>query len=168
MKKKNVGKSRRKVLKSIAAGSGVVLAAKSLPEKWTKPVVNSVMLPAHAQTSQLTYSCAITGQGSLFINVIPIPGPVTYTITNTGTGPLTGPNISVTPSSGTMGGPITFNTIPGVLPNPLAPGDTTSIGLTNIDTTTCLPAGSGLITINFGSNETSCTLDIPVTCATLG
>lgn len=43
--------SRRKLLKSIAAGSGAIVAGKSLPENWKRPVVNSVMLPAHAQTS---------------------------------------------------------------------------------------------------------------------
>ena len=44
-------KSRRKLLKSIALGSGAVVAGKSLPESWSRPVVDSVMLPAHAQTS---------------------------------------------------------------------------------------------------------------------
>jgi len=43
---------RRKLLKSIIAGSGAILAGKSLPDSWAKPVVDSVMLPAHAQTSQ--------------------------------------------------------------------------------------------------------------------
>lgn len=43
--------SRRKLLKSIAAGSGVIVAGKSLPDTWTKPVVDSVLLPVHAQTS---------------------------------------------------------------------------------------------------------------------
>jgi len=43
--------NRRKLLKSLAAGSGAVIAGKSLPESWTKPVVDSVLLPAHAQTS---------------------------------------------------------------------------------------------------------------------
>ena len=43
--------SRRKLLKSIAAGSGAIVAGKSLPESWSRPVVDSVMLPAHAQTS---------------------------------------------------------------------------------------------------------------------
>jgi len=37
--------SRRKLLKSIAAGSSAVIAGKSLPESRTKPVVDSVMLP---------------------------------------------------------------------------------------------------------------------------
>jgi hypothetical protein len=49
-------KSRRKLLKSIAAGSGAIVAGKSLPESWSRPVVDSVMLPAHAQTSGGTYS----------------------------------------------------------------------------------------------------------------
>ncbi|MCK5359783.1 MAG: hypothetical protein KAJ95_04110, partial [Gammaproteobacteria bacterium] len=39
------------LLKSIAAGSGAIAAGKSLPESWSKPVVDSVILPAHAQTS---------------------------------------------------------------------------------------------------------------------
>jgi hypothetical protein len=43
--------SRRKILKSIAAGSGAIVAGKSLPESWSRPVVDSVLLPAHAQTS---------------------------------------------------------------------------------------------------------------------
>ena len=49
----NSSESRRKLLKSIAAGTGAVVAGKSLPEIWTKPVVDSVLLPAHAQTSQV-------------------------------------------------------------------------------------------------------------------
>jgi len=44
---------RRKLLKSIAAGSGAVIAGKSMPEGWTRPVVDSVLLPVHAQTSIL-------------------------------------------------------------------------------------------------------------------
>jgi hypothetical protein len=41
--------SRRKVLKKLSIG-GASLGA-YLPVKWTKPVVDSVFLPAHAQTS---------------------------------------------------------------------------------------------------------------------
>jgi anaerobic selenocysteine-containing dehydrogenase len=47
--------SRRKLLKSIAAGTGAVVAGKSLPESWSRPVVDSVMLPAHAATSIQSY-----------------------------------------------------------------------------------------------------------------
>ena len=48
----NVGSpaGRRKLLKILAAGSG---AAVFLPKKWTKPVVESVIVGAHAQTNDL-------------------------------------------------------------------------------------------------------------------
>ncbi len=55
MANKKSNDSRRKLLKSIAVGSGAVVAGKSLPESWTKPVIDTVMLPAHAETS----GCAI-------------------------------------------------------------------------------------------------------------
>ena len=45
------GTSRRKLLKSIVAGSCAIVACKSLSDRWSRPVVDSVMLPAHAQTS---------------------------------------------------------------------------------------------------------------------
>lgn len=48
--------SRRKLIKSIAAGSGAVIAGKSLPENWTRPVVDSVLLPSHAQTSGQSFN----------------------------------------------------------------------------------------------------------------
>ena len=41
-------KSRRKLLKSIALGGGAIAVGKTLPQSWTRPVVESVMLPAHA------------------------------------------------------------------------------------------------------------------------
>ena len=53
MTDENTSDSRRTLLKSIAAGSGVIISGKSLPENWTKPVVDSVLLPAHAQTSRV-------------------------------------------------------------------------------------------------------------------
>ena len=51
MHEKKSSESRRKLLKSIAAGSGAVVAGKSLPENWTAPIVDSVVLPAHAATT---------------------------------------------------------------------------------------------------------------------
>jgi hypothetical protein len=50
-KKSSESESRRKLLKSIAAGSGAIVAGKSLPDSWSRPIVESVLLPAHAQTS---------------------------------------------------------------------------------------------------------------------
>ncbi|MCP4007879.1 MAG: twin-arginine translocation signal domain-containing protein, partial [Proteobacteria bacterium] len=51
MTDKKSNDSRRKLLKTIAAGSGAVVAGKSLPESWSKPVIDSVILPAHAATT---------------------------------------------------------------------------------------------------------------------
>lgn len=46
--------ARRTALKKILAGGGVA-AAGSLPAKWTKPVVDAVVLPAHAVASGPTH-----------------------------------------------------------------------------------------------------------------
>ena len=46
--------SRRCVLGSLAAGGGI--AATTLPQTWIKPVIDSVLLPVHAQTSPTTCS----------------------------------------------------------------------------------------------------------------
>lgn len=43
--------ARRRLLKSIVAGGGVLATGKLLPENWARPLVQSVVLPAHAQTS---------------------------------------------------------------------------------------------------------------------
>jgi hypothetical protein len=47
---KNNKTGRRAAVKSIATGAGVVAAAGSL-DKWGKPIIDSVMVPAHAQMS---------------------------------------------------------------------------------------------------------------------
>lgn len=47
---------RRKLLKSIATGSSAIVAVKSFPETWAKPVVNAVILPTHAATTDDTGS----------------------------------------------------------------------------------------------------------------
>jgi len=43
--------SRRKLLKALAATSGAVVASQMLPGQWMKPVIESGLLPAHAQGS---------------------------------------------------------------------------------------------------------------------
>lgn len=52
---------RRDVLKKAAAVGGVAVVAKAAPGSWTKPVVDSVLLPAHAQTSAPAALGKITG-----------------------------------------------------------------------------------------------------------
>ena len=56
--------SRRKLLKSIATGGGAIVAGKSLPESWSRPVVDSVMLPAHAQASTAPNPFSCIGQSA--------------------------------------------------------------------------------------------------------
>lgn len=51
MANKKPNDRRRKLLRSIATGGTVIVAGKSIPETWTKPIVNSVLLPTHASTS---------------------------------------------------------------------------------------------------------------------
>jgi len=43
--------SRRKLLKATAAGGGVAIGLNRLPDEWGKPVIDTVVLPAHAVTS---------------------------------------------------------------------------------------------------------------------
>lgn len=45
------GGSRRRLLKTALLGGASVTAFKLAPESWTRPVVEAVSLPAHAQTS---------------------------------------------------------------------------------------------------------------------
>ena len=56
MAENNTGVSKRKLLKSFAVGGGAVATARALPENWVRPVVESVVLTAHAQMS----ACCLT------------------------------------------------------------------------------------------------------------
>lgn len=42
---------RRRLLKRAATGLGGAAFVSQLPERWTRPVISTVILPAHAQTS---------------------------------------------------------------------------------------------------------------------
>ncbi len=47
-----IDKSRRGVMQKAATGAGAAaVAGVTLPKKWTKPVMDSVILPAHAETT---------------------------------------------------------------------------------------------------------------------
>jgi hypothetical protein len=47
---------RRRLLASLAGAGGAVVAGKSIPGTWVRPVVSSVVLPAHAATSETKYA----------------------------------------------------------------------------------------------------------------
>lgn len=63
--------ARRRLLKALTAGGAGAAAVKSLPERWTKPVVDTVMLPAHAQATAGRFQ----GGGSAAVVTPPGPGP---------------------------------------------------------------------------------------------
>ncbi|MCI5223791.1 MAG: hypothetical protein D3924_14245, partial [Candidatus Electrothrix sp. AR4] len=45
---------RRKTIKRIAVGLSTLASYRTLPEKWTQPAVDLIILPAHAKTSGLS------------------------------------------------------------------------------------------------------------------
>ena len=74
--------SKRTLLKS---SSALGLLALTLPEKWAKPVVNSVLLPVHAMMSEMPPSA----ECSLGFVVEPVSEPITITVTgNELSGPI--------------------------------------------------------------------------------
>lgn len=71
--KKNIDTKRRKTILGIVGTAG---GASLLPEKWVKPVIDSVILPSHAQTSSTTTTSA---------PVTPAPTTTASTTTSTTT-----------------------------------------------------------------------------------
>jgi hypothetical protein len=45
--------SRRRLLKTVAAGGGMFASSRMLPEKWASPVVDSILLPVHARSTMM-------------------------------------------------------------------------------------------------------------------
>ena len=78
--------ARRKALKKIVMGGTIALGASSLPPQWAKPIVDKVVIPAHAQTSpepSYTLSCHIEEATCSESPVINRGYPVTVTVTGT-------------------------------------------------------------------------------------
>lgn len=49
--KKDQLENKRKTLKALVGSASAVAGASALPEKWSKPIVSSIVLPAHAVSS---------------------------------------------------------------------------------------------------------------------
>ena len=76
---------RRSLLKSISAASGTIVTGKNLPESWKQPVVDSVVLPAHAQSSP----CSIARTFCTFVGGGGSDGELTIVVSTDGTVDLT-------------------------------------------------------------------------------
>lgn len=70
LKTKGIAK-RRALLKSTAAG-GLMVFGNVAPESWIRPVVNSMLLPAHAQTTQASDNAPAGAP----VDIQPDPPPV--------------------------------------------------------------------------------------------
>ena len=72
--------TRRKAVKTIAGGITALAAYHTLPAKWEKPILESIFIPAHAQTSavepQPPEPPPIDGGPDEPINPVEPPGPV--------------------------------------------------------------------------------------------
>jgi len=91
---------RRAILKSMVIGGGAAGAFSGLPTSWKKPMVASVMLPAHAQTSPPSSTgslsdCSSDTMGDSGISFSEVFGYV-YTFTVDGTNVYNAFNISGT------------------------------------------------------------------------
>lgn len=67
--------ARRDVLKGgVVVGGAAVAAALSMPKKWTRPLVEAVIVPAHAQTSPGAPTPAPTSAPTASPTPSPTPG----------------------------------------------------------------------------------------------
>ena len=73
--------ARRKALKTMVISSGVTGLA-ALPTSWKKPVVSSVILPAHAQTSPGAASGSVNDCNANVITGSYGPNTYNFTVTN--------------------------------------------------------------------------------------
>ena len=55
MSKNQRDAARLQILKGSLVAGGTVFGLKGLPDRWSAPVVEKVMLPAHATTNPLTF-----------------------------------------------------------------------------------------------------------------
>lgn len=102
---------RREALKSIVVGGGAVAAIKTMPEQWAKPLVNSLIIPSHAQTSAsdpVPLTCEFTASSELLQQV----GGVTTSV-----GTFNFPGAVETFATGDLTFNITAMVTPGVSDN---------------------------------------------------
>ena len=113
--KEKKGLNRRKLLGSLAVVGGV----SALPTSWVKPVINSVILPAHAQTSESDPSASTTPTSASNPSAPTTPTTTGLTLNNSteftisSTGNTLLPPIDITPDTAiTSGGVVTVSVFP--------------------------------------------------------
>jgi hypothetical protein len=68
--------SRRQALKAATAIGGALAASTMLPDKWTKPVIGTGVLPAHAQVSPPPLICPDRMTCEVFFQGEPLQPPI--------------------------------------------------------------------------------------------
>ena len=69
------GEDRRKVLQKILIGGGIAAGSAMLPDKWTKPVVDAIIAPAHAATSTTGTSTTTSTTTTSTTTTVTTPAP---------------------------------------------------------------------------------------------
>lgn len=114
---------RRRAMKKIAAGVGVLAGYSVLPEQWTQPVIGQVTLPAHAATSGITISSSsckatlVSGDQSTAEVTVEVTGSVSPPTENMSaeiTADGTEPTGTLTDANGTYTGKLTVTGGPGL------------------------------------------------------
>ncbi len=74
-KNAKVQPEKRKTVRRLLTGGGIVTGAGAVGGRWTKPLVDSVLLPAHAQTSPAPATPSPTPQPTTSPTPQPTPSP---------------------------------------------------------------------------------------------
>ena len=160
-----ISQTRRSALKKMLVGTGVAAGTALLPERWAKPIVDKVLVPAHAQTS-CNYSCEITGPADLNIPFGESIYPK-WTITNTGNCDLTDgvADFDIDDNTDTLIQTDLDPQTPYNLPNPLKPGEVVVFKANDLKAPNCPGDGEkGAFTVKFESNERNCSFEVNWTC----
>ena len=96
--KKTTNRQARRDLLNILSIAGVVISARTLPEKWVRPAVDSVLLPSHAQLSPPPPNfCNVDLETASIPSFFPfIVSGTTITLSGTSTGTLIGNTFTIT------------------------------------------------------------------------
>ncbi len=121
-------RQRRTAIKQIGLGIGAMAGISVLPEKWTRPIIGQIVLPAHAATSAVTLhdpctarrtsgtqaSPSVKVEISAWVDPPTANLPATITATATGGAGSTVTVTTTTAADGTFGATISVGGGPGI------------------------------------------------------